>query len=109
MERQIFHESCMNCTSQLVYGIEKCKYCCYYQADWALKDLSTTEQPKIILPTLEEKMQQEAEAFANYLHLNYQPDADTGNWIDHHKQGNEGIIEIKTTSELYNEYQKQKA
>lgn len=36
----IFHGGCIGCTQQQINGVEFCKGCQYYQADWNLPDLS---------------------------------------------------------------------
>lgn len=29
-----FHGGCNNCKSQQIYGIDRCKSCCYFRGDW---------------------------------------------------------------------------
>lgn len=37
----IFHGGCLSCQSQQLHGIDRCKGCQYFKANWNLPDLST--------------------------------------------------------------------
>lgn len=56
---------------------------------------------KAVFSAMDEYAKQQAIAFANYLHLNYQPEAEAGYWYDQHDPRNQNPI---TTEWIYNQF-----
>lgn len=50
---------------------------------------------------MDEYAKQQAVAFANYIHFNYQPETETGYWYDQHDLRNQYPI---TTEWIYNQF-----
>jgi hypothetical protein len=65
------------------------------------KDLLRPDH-KSILAAMDEYAKQQAIAFANHLHLNYQPHPEENNWHDHHTDP-KGYIKY-TSEQLYNQF-----
>jgi hypothetical protein len=57
MEEEIihFHGGCGGCTQQIVHlrGIEVCRECCYFDADWKLPNLNNRPPTKAELKKIE--------------------------------------------------------
>lgn len=36
----VFHGGCLRCKSQYIHGVDRCRGCCYFRAEWNKSDLS---------------------------------------------------------------------